>query len=52
MRGDAKAVARGEFFAGVEIGAAERTLGDDVTSMRDGDDAARLLRRDELKFDP
>ena len=44
MRCDPKPVARGELFAGVEIGVAERVFGDDLAAMRDGDDAARLLR--------
>jgi hypothetical protein len=44
MRCDPKAVARGELFAGGEIGMAERVFGDHLAAMRDGDNAARLLR--------
>ena len=44
MRSDPEAVARGEFFAGDEIGVAERVFGNDLAAMRDGDNTARLLR--------
>ena len=44
MRCDPKPVARGELFAGIEIGVAERMFGDDLVAMHDRDDAARLLR--------
>jgi hypothetical protein len=47
-----KPVAWGELFAGSEVGVAERGFGDDLAPMRNGDDAAGLLRRPQLKFDP
>jgi hypothetical protein len=52
MRGDAKAVARGERFAGIEIGLTERVLDYDFAPMRNGDDASGLLRSQQLKFEP
>src|SRR5260370_42228163 len=52
MRCDPKPVAWGEPFAGGEVGVAERIFGDNLTAMRDSDDAARLLRAPQLKFDP
>ena len=52
MRGDPKPVARGQLFARDEIGVAERMLGHDLAAVRDRDDAAGLLRRPHLKFDP
>jgi hypothetical protein len=44
MRRDPKPVPWGELFTGREIGMSERVFGDDLAAMRDGDDAARLLR--------
>jgi hypothetical protein len=52
MRGDTKAVARGERFAGIEIGLTERVLGYDFAPMRNGDDASGLLRSQQLEFEP
>ena len=52
MRGDPKPVARGQLFAGFEIGVAERMFGDDLAAIRDRDDAAGLLRRPHLKLEP
>ena len=52
MRRDPEAVARGELFAGGEIGVAERVFSDDLAAMRDSDDAAGLLRASQLEFDP
>src|SRR5260370_10350456 len=52
MRCDPKPVARRQLFAGREVGVAERVFGDDLAAMRDGDDAAWLLRCTHLKFDP
>jgi hypothetical protein len=45
-------VARGQLFAGGEIGMPECVLGDELAAVRDGDDAPRLLRRTYLKSDP
>src|SRR6202165_3859116 len=52
MRCDPKPVAWGKLLAANEVGVAERVFADDLAAMRDGDDAARLLRRPQLKFDP
>ena len=52
MRCDPKPVARGELFAGSEVGMSERVFGDDLAAMGDGDDAAGLLGGPHLKFDP
>jgi hypothetical protein len=52
MRGDPKPVARGQLFAGFEIGVAERMFGDDLAAMRDRDDATGPLRGPQLKFEP
>src|SRR5258708_27625085 len=52
MRCDAKAVACGELFARGEVGMAECGFGDDLATMRDCDDAAGVLRRPQLEFDP
>src|SRR5580704_11434454 len=52
MRCDPKPVARGEPFLGVEIGVAECMLSDDLVAIHDREDAARLLRALELKFEP
>ena len=52
MRSDPEAVARGQLFAGGEIGLAERIFGDHLAAMGNGDDAARPLRGAQLEFDP
>ncbi|MET4444749.1 hypothetical protein ABIB75_003026 [Bradyrhizobium sp. GM2.2] len=52
VRGDAEAVARGELLAGVEIGEAERMLGNHLAAMDEGDHDARLLDCGVLEFDP
>jgi hypothetical protein len=52
MGRDPEAVARRQLFAGGEIGNAERMFGDDLTAMRDRDDAAGPLRRLNLKLEP
>ena len=52
MRSDPEAVARGELFAGGEIGVAEREFRDDLAAIRDRDDAAGPLRGPHLEFDP
>ncbi|MGY4428991.1 hypothetical protein ACVWWO_001468 [Bradyrhizobium sp. F1.13.1] len=52
VRGDAETVARGELLAGVEIGEAERVLGDDFAAMGECDDDAGLLDCGVLEFDP
>jgi hypothetical protein len=52
MRCDPKAVARGQLFAGDEVGRPEGVFGNDLAAMRDRDDAAGLLRGPQLKFDP
>src|SRR5260370_33487091 len=52
LRGEAKAVACRQLFAGVEIGLAEGVLGHDLAPMHDSDDASRLLRSLHLKFEP
>ncbi|MGY3276418.1 hypothetical protein ACVJ5M_004015 [Bradyrhizobium sp. S3.7.6] len=52
MRGDTAAVARGEFFAGVEIGKTKGVLGDDFAAMGKCDDDAGLLECRLLEFDP
>ena len=52
MRGDPEPVARRQFLAAVEIGVAEGVFGDHLAAMGDRDDAAGLLRRAKLEFDP
>src|ERR1700681_1114571 len=52
MRRDPKPVAWGKLFAGSQVGMAERVFSDDLAAMRDSDDAAGLLRRPQLEFDP
>jgi hypothetical protein len=52
MRGDAKAVARCEFLAAVEIGETECALAYQIAALGDRDDHARLLRSRQLKFKP
>src|SRR5215213_2019010 len=52
MRGDAKAMARSERFAGVQIGKSERALQHHLVAIRNRDQAARLLRGGHLEFEP
>ncbi len=52
VRGDAEAVARGELLAGIEIGEAERMLGDDLAAVSECDEDAWLLDCRQLEFDP
>lgn len=52
VRGDAEAVARSELLASVEIGKAERMLGDDLAAMNKRDHDAGLLEGRLLEFDP
>jgi hypothetical protein len=52
MRGDPKAVARGQLFPGNEIGVAECVFSDHLAAMSYRDNAAGLLRCLYLKFEP
>src|SRR6266550_2691121 len=52
MRRDPKPVAGGKLFTASQVGEAERVFSDDLAAMRDSDDAAGLLRRPQLEFDP
>src|SRR5262249_25465618 len=52
MRGDAKAVARGQGLAAHEIREAEGPLEHDLAAMCDGDDTTGLLRHRHLEVDP
>ncbi len=52
MRGDPETVARRQLDALREIGVTEGLFENDPAALRDGDDAAQLLRLAHLEFEP
>src|SRR3954463_12286042 len=52
VRGNPEPVPGRQLLAGFQIGLTEGEFGDDLATMRDGDDAAGLLRMLHLQFDP